>query len=312
MPAHIPYYDNNNNAIINNKNHMIDRSYLNRVLLRKGNTYQHDLQGYESCCTVATGTCTIKTSTETYTAVGKRTKLFKGKPDSVYIPLGDSATITAESDAVEILIAAGKATKQYKSFRIHPEEVDTVQYGSDDTKTHRKIYHILEQKQEGMVDKLLLSELFTVGAGGWSGFPPHKHHVDREGIESDHEEIYLFKFNPSHGFGTQFAYVNDDDFGPVYHIKNNSVIVLDKKLIYNVHCCGGNKPNSPTCWPDESTLRDYFPLEGDLPAKEWTAAIQSTGYNGYVSRELLGPICWENSHSYNAKKMLTILKTLFK
>ncbi len=228
MPAHIPYYNNNNNAIIDDTNHMVDRSYLNRVLLQKGDSYVHALDGYESCCTVVAGTCTIQTATNTYTSVGERTALFEGKPDSVYIPLGDSATITADSNTVELFIAAGKATKQYTSFRVSPQEVDTVQYGSDDTKTHRKIYHILGQKQEGMVDKLLLSELFTVGAGGWSGFPPHKHHVDKEGIESDHEEIYLFKFNPSHGFGAQFAYVNDDDFGPVYHIKDNSVIILDK------------------------------------------------------------------------------------
>ncbi len=87
---------------------------------------------------------------------------------------------------------------------------------------------------------------------------------------------------------------------------------LDKKLIYNVHCCGGNKPANTTLWPDESTLRDCFPLEGALPAQEWTDAIKATGYTGYVSGELLGATCWEHSHSYNAHTMLNILKTLFK
>lgn len=228
MPEHIPCYDNKNKAIVDESNNTVLDTYINRVVLREGEQHVHALAHYESCCTVLEGNCNIQTKHSIYKGVGKRKALFEGKPDSVYVPLHDRAEIVATSPRVEILIAGGRAGNEYKSFRVEPEEVDTVQYGSDETKTHRKIYHILGQKQQGMVDKLLVSELFTVGAGGWSGFPPHKHHVDREGKESNHEEVYFFKFNPEHGFGAQFAYVNDDDFGPVYHIKQNSVIVLDK------------------------------------------------------------------------------------
>ena len=63
-----------------------------------------------------------------------------------------------------------------------------VQYGSDDTKTHRKIKHILGTRYHGRVGRLLVSELFTVGQGGWSGFPSHKHDTDRLPLETRHDE----------------------------------------------------------------------------------------------------------------------------
>ncbi len=246
MPKHIPDYDNGNQPIVGVEQNTLQRACFNRVRLRPGESFQHELPGYESCLVVAHGCCDIvvsgKDGQESYQRIGERRELFGGKPDSVYLPLGWTAEIRGISGqdgpiaTSEIYIAAGRAQQNFSPFRVKPSEVDVVQYGSDETKTHRKIYHILGQKQQGKVDKLLVSELFTVGAGGWSGFPPHKHHLDRrEGnradgkiLETDHEEIYHFKFNPPFGFGAQFACVEDDDFGPVYHLKDASTVLLDK------------------------------------------------------------------------------------
>ena len=55
------------------------------------------------------------------------------------------------------------------AFAVRADELVKVQYGSDDTKTHRKIKHILGAAYHDRVGRLLVSELFTVGAGGWSG-----------------------------------------------------------------------------------------------------------------------------------------------
>ena len=41
-------------------------------------------------------------------------------------------------------------------FVVYKNEIDVVQYGSDDTKTHRKIKHILGQKQADKVGRLLM------------------------------------------------------------------------------------------------------------------------------------------------------------
>lgn len=38
--------------------------------------------------------------------------------------------------------------------------------------------------------------------GGWSSWPPHRH---------EHEEIYLYRFEPDHGFGVHVGYDDDAD-----------------------------------------------------------------------------------------------------
>jgi len=42
--------------------------------------------------------------------------------------------------------------------------------------------------------------------GGWSSWPPHQH---------EHEEAYLYRFEPAHGFGVHVAYGEDDGDRPV-------------------------------------------------------------------------------------------------
>ena len=106
-------------------------------------------------------------------------------------------------------------------------EPDLVQYGSDDTKTHRKIKHILGQKQHDKVGRLLVSELFTVGAGGWSGFPSHKHDTNRLPDETCHDETYNFRFKPNWGSGLQMLQREDGQPGDAYHIVDGSTICID-------------------------------------------------------------------------------------
>jgi 5-deoxy-glucuronate isomerase len=109
-----------------------------------------------------------------------------------------------------------------------------VQYGSDETKTHRKIKHILGAAYHDKVGRLLVSELFTVGQGGWSGFPSHKHDTDRseggEIIETRHDETYNFRFRPNYGSGVQMLQREDNKPGDAYHIVDGSTICLDKRL----------------------------------------------------------------------------------
>lgn len=233
MPYHVRPYDNRNEAIVPPGNNWTPLIYFNDIRLSRGEEYHHHLELHEAVCVVVSGTVEITCGEHRWQSVGQREHLWGGKPDSVYIPRNREAVITAVSGNAEVFIAGGCSDHEEppagrEPFRLSPEEVDTIQYGSDDTKTHRRIYHILGQNVAGRTGNILVSELFTVGAGGWSGFPPHKHHVERPGIETDHEEAFHYRFNPDHGFGAQFAYTGDDDFGPVYHVKNGSTILLDR------------------------------------------------------------------------------------
>ncbi|TVQ36512.1 MAG: 5-deoxy-glucuronate isomerase [Spirochaetaceae bacterium] len=232
MPYHIRPHDNRNEPIVPVQNNWTPLIYFNDVRLQAGESHAYNLASHETVCVVVSGTVTITAGDLVFSDVGTREHLFAGKPDSVYAPRGVAVTITCSSTEAEVFIAGGcsdpdEPSEGREPFRVSPEEVDTVQYGSDDTKTHRRIYHVAGQNVQGRTGNILVSELFTVGAGGWSGFPPHKHHVERPGIETDHEEVFHYRFNPDHGFGAQFAYIGDDDFGPVYHLKHGSTILLD-------------------------------------------------------------------------------------
>ena len=227
MPRHIKPYDNKNQAIVGIGDDLVPHTYMNIVRLKSGEEFTSDLPAYESVCVPMEGSCDITVDGKVFKNVGRREKLFDGKPDGVYVPSGSKALISAGQGAINLCIAGGRTDVQLSTFRVSPEDVETVQYGSDETKTHRKIYHILGPAQAAMTDRLLVSELFTVGAGGWSGFPPHKHDTEQDG-ESAFEEVYYFRFDPPQGFGAQFTYVHENDFGPVHHIKDGSSIVLDK------------------------------------------------------------------------------------
>jgi 5-deoxy-glucuronate isomerase len=142
--------------------------------------------------------------------------------------VGCSATIVCRSDTTETFVAGARFDERFEPFAVRAEHIDPVQYGSDDTKTHRKIKHILGRKPPGRVGRLLVSELFTVGAGGWSGYPPHKHDSDRMPEETRHNEVYNFRFRPDNGFGLQLLQTEGEVLGNAFHIRNASTLKIPR------------------------------------------------------------------------------------
>ncbi len=225
---HIPHHDNQNHPVVDRDNEKVPLCYFNIVKLSKGESFSYQVEGYETCVVPATGSINITIHDQCFEGIGKRMHIWDGNPEGVYVPVGTEATLQCVSDAAEVFIAGAKHDEVYEAFAVREADIDKVQYGSDDTKTHRKIKHILGKDPAGKVGRLLVSELFTVGAGGWSGFPPHKHDTDRLPQESRHDEVYNFRFNPEHGFGAQFITQEGETHGDVYHIRNGSTILIEK------------------------------------------------------------------------------------
>ena len=223
---HIAPYDNGNKPIVDAENSTVPLNYFNIVKLKKGEAFTYRVPGYETCIVPATGTVDVEVEGVAFANLGRRGEdVWDGEPEGVYVPVGASVTIVCMSDETETFIAGAKYDKVLEPFDVR--EPDLVQYGSDDTKTHRKIKHILGQKQHDKVGRLLVSELFTVGAGGWSGFPSHKHDTNRLPDETRHDETYNFRFKPNWGSGLQMLQREDGQPGDAYHIVDGSTICID-------------------------------------------------------------------------------------
>jgi 5-deoxy-glucuronate isomerase len=226
---HIPPYDNQNRPIVDADDPRVPLNYFNIVKLKRGQAFEYQVPGYETGIVPATGAINVEIDGAKFDGIGKRgIDVWDGQPEAVYCPTAARARLICTSEQAEVFIAGAKFDGVLEPFAVREHEIDSVQYGSDETKTHRKIKHILGSKYRDKVGRLLVSELFTVGQGGWSGFPPHKHDTDRLPIETRHDETYNFRFRPNHGFGMQLVQSEDGKVGNAYHIVDGSTVVLEK------------------------------------------------------------------------------------
>ncbi len=225
---HIAPYDNKNDPIVDADNATVPLNYFNIVKLKRGEAFEYQVPNYETCIVPATGCVDIEVEGISFKALGLRGEdVWDGEPEGAYIPSGAKAVMVCVSDSAEVFVAGARYEEVLEPFEVRADAIDLVQYGSDDTKTHRKIKHILGQKQADKVGRLLVSELYTVGTGGWSGFPSHKHDTDRLPLETRHDETYNFRFKPNWGSGLQMLQREDNKPGDAYHIVDGSTVCID-------------------------------------------------------------------------------------
>jgi 5-deoxy-glucuronate isomerase len=225
---HIPPFNNNNIPIVDTEDSRVPLNYFNIVKLKKNQSFEYQIPGYETCIVPAIGTLDVSIEGVKYDALGQRTvDVWDGEPEGVYVPTNIKAEFISKTDIAEVFVAGARYDKTLEPFAVRSGEIDTVQYGSDDTKTHRKIKHILGANHHDKVGRLLCNELYTVGQGGWSGFPPHKHDTDRLPKETRHDETYNYRFKPNNGFGFQLFQAENNFVGDAAHIIDGSTVVIE-------------------------------------------------------------------------------------
>lgn len=195
--------------IIRENDDLMSSTYFNIITIKTGERFSLQLPQFETVWVVLQNQADISVDNTEYNGVGQRKSVWDGKADSIYAGAGAYVEAKAVSEICEIAIVGGKCSKKYPSFRILPHEVEMVSVGSSETKSHRRIFHILGQNGAGCAGNLLVSELYCE-EGCWSGYPPHKHDTENPPFETAFEETYHYRFNPGNGFGGQFLF---DDKG---------------------------------------------------------------------------------------------------
>ena len=207
MPEFIKSYQNNNNSIVDGSSDCLSISYFNLIRLKAGEKHETFMGDYESVWVIMSGNCDISVDGDSFQKIGKRKDIWSGQAESVYVPIQSKVTVRANT-SVEIAVGGGKCEEKYKPFFIGQEDVQMVDVGSSETKSHRQIFHILGQHHKDRCGRLLISELWAE-EGCWSGYPPHKHDTDNLPEETDFEEIYHYRFDPGNGFGGQYLMLRD-------------------------------------------------------------------------------------------------------
>jgi 5-deoxy-glucuronate isomerase len=226
MPDLIRQYDNKNQPIITPATTILSSTFFNLVRLKKGEEHEAMIEGFETLYAVLSGNVEIEVNGTPFKDVGRRQDIWSGKADSVYAGAGAVVRVRANQDGTEVAVAGGVCDKTFPPFRVVPEEVEMVDVGSIETRSHRRIFHLLGQNGNGRANNLLISELYC-DHGCWSGYPPHKHDEDQGDAETAHEEVYHFRFRPETGFGAQFAF-QPDGSSRCFMTRNGDTFLLDK------------------------------------------------------------------------------------
>lgn len=183
-------------------------AYFHLLRLRAGEAVTLDVPKCELLCVVLSGRVDIAACAQEFKNIGRRPDLWSGPADSVYCGTCPRVTVRAIREGTEVAVAGALCDQPFSPFRIAPEEVEEVRVGSPETHSHHRICHLLGRNGAGRSGRLLVSELY--GAEGcWSGYPPHKHEIERPPDETDFEEIKHYRYRPETGFGAQFYYGED-------------------------------------------------------------------------------------------------------
>jgi 5-deoxy-glucuronate isomerase len=163
--------------------------------LADGQSRTLELGGQEAVVVPLAGALTVHcvdgSGQEHEARLAGRASVFAGPTDVAYLPRGSRVTITGHGPA-RVAVALATASKREDSlpFRhVGAGEVPVELRGAGQASREVRNFGtpaVLE------ADSLIACEVVTP-AGNWSSYPPHKHDEERDGVETELEEIYYFE-----------------------------------------------------------------------------------------------------------------------
>ena len=191
-------------------------------------------------------------------AIKGRKDPFSGLPHCVYVPANKEVKIIADTD-FEAAVYGTPADQIGEVGFVSPEDITVLHIGENEWEVNG--YFVINS--EFPAQRLIIGET-QIPAGHWCSVPSHSHEKDVPGKESRLEEIYLFKFKPSQGFGMQGLYTDDRTLDHGYIIRNNDVILIPRGYHPNV---AGPGYEMRMFWGMGGNSRYWIPHED--PDHEW-------------------------------------------
>ena len=173
---------------------------LDLLVLDKGDSFEYSTGGSETAVVPMSASVRVETGGESYRLA--RTGVFAGKASTVCIPGNTTAVFHAE-EASELALCRARTSSAGRTVFVPAEKVKEKTVGRENWE--RKVVDIIDPSVKA--ERLVLGETYNA-PGSWSSFPPHKHDTATPGVEAKMEEIYLFRLDPSDGFGTLTVYAD--------------------------------------------------------------------------------------------------------
>jgi 5-deoxy-glucuronate isomerase len=124
-------------------------------------------------------------------ALAGRPSVFAGPTDVAYVARDTALTVTATGGPARVAVCGARASARHTPAFRHVEagEVPVELRGAGIASREVRNFGIPGVLE---ADSLIACEVVTP-AGNWSSYPPHKHDEEREGVETELEEIYYFE-----------------------------------------------------------------------------------------------------------------------
>lgn len=130
--------------------------------------------------------------TEAGASLAGRASVFAGPTDVAFVPAGWSLRLTGAGEGSRVAVCAaavpgGAASYSFRHVRV--EEVPVELRGAGVASREVRNFGVPDVLG---ADRIIACEVVTP-AGNWSSYPPHKHDEERDGEETELEEIYYFE-----------------------------------------------------------------------------------------------------------------------
>ncbi len=192
-------------------------------ILAPGETVSFSDEANELCLVVLSGIVSAQTRNFTWNEIGGRMSVFDDvSPYAVYLPPRDELTVMAKT-GTELAVARAPAKGELPARLIEPASMRRSIRGKG--ANIRYVCDILPQ--DAPAESVLVVEVRTP-SGNSSSYPPHKHDVDNVPIESQLEETYYHRINPSQGFVFQRVYTDSRDLDQAMAIENRNVVLVPR------------------------------------------------------------------------------------